>query len=101
MKDILKEITRLRLQRDWSEYDLAKHADIAQSTISSWYRRNQTPTFQNLDRVCHGFGITLSQFFAEGDDPISLSRDQIEMLDHWSALNPKQQEIILALLKNM
>lgn len=101
MKDILKEITRLRLQRNWSEYDLAKHADIAQSTISSWYRRNQTPTFQNLDRVCHDFGITLSQFFAEGDDPISLSRDQIEMLDHWSALNPKQQEIILALLKNM
>lgn len=101
MKDVLEEITRLRLQRGWSEYDLAQNAGVTQSTISTWYRRKQTPMIQSLEKVCNGFGITLSQFFAEGDDVISLTPMQREMLDTWSALNTKQQEIVLELLKNM
>ena len=71
MIDILKEITRLRLERNWSEYELAKNSGLTQSTISTWYRKNQIPTIQTLDKICKGFGITLSQFFAEGDDAIS------------------------------
>ena len=101
MIDILKEITKLRLARNWTEYDLSKHSGLSQSTISTWYRKGQTPTIQTLDKVCKGFGITLSQFFSEGDDPISLTPEQREMLDNWSALNPKQQQIIMDMLRNM
>ena len=78
MKDILADITRLRLQRGWSEYDLAKNSGLTQSTISTWYRKNQTPTIKTLDKVCKGFGITLSQFFDEGGEAVSLTDDQRE-----------------------
>ena len=101
MKDILKEITRLRLKRNWSEYDLAKHSGLSQSTISTWYRKQQTPTIQTLDKVCKGLGITLSQFFAEGEDPVSLTREQRELLDHWSALTEQQRQAIQDLLKSI
>ncbi len=101
MKNILEEITRLRLQRKWSEYELAKHSDIPQSTISTWYRKKQVPTISTLDKICKGMGISLSQFFAEGCDAIYLTSNQRELLDNWSALNPRQQEIILELLKNI
>lgn len=101
MKDVLGEITRLRLQRGWSEYELAQNTGLTQSTISTWYRKKQTPTIQTLEKVCVGFGITLSQFFAEGADAIALTPAQREMLDNWSALNLKQQNIIMDLLKNM
>ena len=96
MKDILKEITRLRLSRNWSEYELAIRSNLSPSTISTWYRKNQTPS---LEKICKGLGITLSQFFAEGEDTLSLTQEQREMLDSWSSLNEKQQEIFLALLK--
>ena len=101
MKDILKEITRLRLERNWSEYELAKYSGLTQSTISTWYRKNQTPTIQTLDKICKGFGITLSNFFAEGDDAVSLTSEQKEMLDNWSCLNDNQKQIIFDLLKVM
>lgn len=101
MKDILKEITRLRLERNWSEYELAKYSGLTQSTISTWYRKNQTPTIQTLDKICKGFGITLSQFFAEGDDAVSLTSEQKEMLDNWSCLNDNQKQVIFDLLKVM
>ena len=80
MKDILAEITRLRLNRNWSEYQLAQHSGISQSTISTWYRKNQVPTIQTLEKVCLGFGITLSQFLANDDDAVSLTESQKELL---------------------
>ncbi len=101
MKDVLKEITRLREKRKWSEYDLAKRSGLAQSTISTWYRKNQIPTIQTLDKVCHGLGITLSQFFAEGDDAVSLTPEQKELLDNWSALTETQQRLFIELFKNI
>ena len=101
MKDVLKEITRLREERDWSEYELAKNSGLSQSTISTWYSKNQMPTIPTLDKVFKGLGITLSQFFAEGDDAISLTSEQKEMLDNWSALTPQQQKVIMELLRSM
>jgi len=101
MKDVLKEITRLREKRNWSEYDLAKHSGLTQSTISTWYRKNQIPTIPTLDKVCRGLGITLSQFFAEGDDAVSLTPRQKELLDNWSALTETQQNLFIELFKNI
>lgn len=101
MKDILQEITRLRLQRHWSEYELAKNSGLSQSTISTWYRKQQIPTIQTLEKVCAGLGITLSQFFAEGDDVISLTSEQRELLDCWSSMTEKQRMLFLELFRNI
>ncbi len=101
MKDVLEEITRQRLKRNWTEYELSKRSDMPQSTISTWYRKNQMPTIPILDKVCKGLGITLSQFFAETDDFVALTPEQRELLDNWSALEPRQRELFLELLKSI
>lgn len=91
----------MRLKRGWTEYELAKRSELTQSTISTWYRKGQIPTLQNIEKICNGFGITLSQFFAEGSDPVDLMPTQREMLDHWAALTPAQQQSVMLLLKSM
>lgn len=101
MKNILNEITRLRIERNWSEYELAKKSGLSQSTISTWYRKEQIPTIQTLDKICKGLGITLSQFFAESDDAIALTPEQRDMLDNWSALTSQQKQIVMDLIKSM
>lgn len=101
MKNVLDEITRLRIKRGWSEYELAKYSGITQSTISTWYRKGQTPTIQTLEKVCSGLGVTLSQFFAEGDDVVALTEEQRMILDHWAALNQNQKKAVMDLLENM
>lgn len=101
MKDVLAEITRLRLKRNWSEYQLAQHSGLSQSTISTWYRKNQIPTIQTLEKVCSGFGITLSQFFAIDDDAVSLTEEQKELLDCWASLTDIQKALFMQLFKNI
>lgn len=99
MKDILMEIIRLREACGWSEYQLAEHSGLPQSTISSWYRKNVIPSVASLDKICTAFGITLSQLFAE--EKIELNPRQKELIDTWKGLSFEQQEAVLALLKLM
>lgn len=101
VKDILQEITRLRLERKWSEYELALHSNLSQSTISTWYRKNQTPTIQSLEKICTGCNISLSQFFADSDDVVCLAPEQREVLDCWSSMTEKQRELFLELFRSI
>ena len=96
MKNILDEIVRLRTERNWSEYTLAKNCGLSQSTIGGWYRSHQTPTIQTLDKICRGLGITLSQFLPK----VSLTREEQDMLDAWCALPPQKCRLVVELLKS-
>ena len=46
--DILGKITEMRLEKGWTEYELAERAELAQSTISSWYRKKLIPSITSL-----------------------------------------------------
>lgn len=101
MKDILAEISKYRTERKWTEYQLAEHSGLPQSTISSWYRKNMVPTVPSLEKICDAFGITLSQLFSEGDSPVSLTESQSVLLEKWARLSDEQKTLILALLDTM
>ena len=101
MKDILTAITEYREDRGWSEYQLAERSGLPQSTISSWYRKSMVPTIPSLEKICAAFGITLSQLFAEGDSPVSLTMSQKKLLDRWARLSEEQQAVVFALIDKM
>ncbi len=101
MKDILAAITTYREERGWTEYQLAERSGLPQSTISSWYRKNMVPTIPSLEKICTAFGITLSQLFAEGNSPVSLTDKQQELLTRWAKLSVDQQDVVLALIDKM
>lgn len=101
MKDILGSITEHRVKRGWTEYQLAERSGLPQSTISSWYRKNMIPSLPSLEKICVAFGITLSELFAQGEDPVILTSSQREILERWSLLRRDQQAALLALLDTM
>ncbi len=101
MKNILEAITLYREDRGWTEYQLAEHSGLPQSTISSWYRKNMVPTIPSLEKICAAFGITLSQLFAEGEEPVSLTEPQRKLLERWSRLSAEQQAVVFALIDKM
>ena len=101
MKDILATITKYRKERGWTEYQLAEHSGLPQSTISSWYRKNMIPTIPSLEKICSAYGITLSQLFAEGDTIVSLTASQKKLLDRWARLSEDQQSAVFMLIDKM
>lgn len=65
--DTKKRIKELMDERGWTIYELSKRSGLAQTTISNMWKRNTEPTIPSLRALCNGFGITLAQFFAEGE----------------------------------
>ena len=101
MQNVLETITEYRQRRGWTEYQLAERSGLPQSTISSWYRKNMVPTIPSLEKICDAFGITLSQLFAEGEEPVALTGKQRKLLEAWAGLSREQQELLLALMNQM
>lgn len=68
---------------------------------SSSELKNMVPTIPSLEKICTAFGITLSQLFAEGDAPVSLTEAQKKLLERWSRLSEEQQAVVFALIDKM
>ena len=98
---VLERIVQLREERGWSEYRLSEESGITQSTISTWFRKNVTPTVNSIESICKACNITLSQFFNFDNEPVTLTVTQKELLENWSRLTAEQQRIFLELLKSL
>lgn len=99
--DLLKRIKQLRDDRGYSNYRLAKEAGIPEGSLNNLFRLNNQPTIPTLESLCKAFGISLSQFFAEGGEAIVLDKEQRKMLDVWNRLNQEQKDAVLRLMKTM
>ena len=74
--DAKARIRELMAERKWSEYRLAIASGLSQSTVANIFNRNTTPSIATLESICAGFGITLAQFFAEGN-MVELTAEQV------------------------
>jgi transcriptional regulator with XRE-family HTH domain len=98
--DTLQRLHQLLDERGWSEYRLAKNCGLSNSTIANIYHRNTVPSITTLEAICAGFGITLSQFFAEGE-MVELTPELKELFDSWVDLTLPQKAAILQTMKAM
>ena len=92
--DTHERLRQLLDERGWTEYRLAKNCGLSESTIANIYRRNTVPSITTLETICKGFGITLSQFFAEGE-MLELTPELKELFDNWVNLTPEQMQKLL------
>lgn len=93
LRQILKE-------RGWTEYKLSKECGLSQSTIGNIFRRNTVPSIATLETICGGFGITMSQFFAE-NEVVEMSPELKELFDNWIFQTPEVKASVLQLLKSI
>lgn len=98
--EVNDRLKRLLERHGWTMYELAKRSGLASSTIANIYKRNTVPSIATLEAICKGFGITLSQFFAD-DEPVELSPDLRELFDEWAILTPEQKALVLQMIRQM
>ena len=95
--DTLGRLRQLLDERNWSEYRLAKASGLSDSTIKNIYKRNTQPTIDTLEAICRGFGITLAQFFADGE-MVELTPDLKELFNGWVNLTPEQKQAVITMV---
>lgn len=98
--DTHERLRQLLNERGWTEYRLAKNCGLSESTIANIYRRNTVPSIATLETICNGLGITMSQFFAEGD-MVEITPELKELFDNWVNLTLEQKKAANQMLKAM
>lgn len=98
--DAQRRIKQLMEERSWTDYRLAKESGLSHSTVTNMFNRNNAPTLPTLEAVCEAFGITLAQFFTEGNSP-ELTEEQRILFAKWSTLKNDQKQALLALIDTM
>ncbi len=98
--DVLGRVKQLMEQRGWSVYRLGKESGIAQSTLSHVFRKDSEPTISTLETICKAFGMTMGEFFAEGEF-VPLTEEQRSLLDKWALLTAEQKQLVLNMIENM
>ena len=88
---VSERIYQLRIDRNWSEYRLSEESGIAQTTISSWFRKDICPSIPSLEKICKAYNITLAQFFNYDNEPIVSTEEQYELLSNWNKLSNKKK----------
>ena len=95
--DVHKKLRQLLDERGWTEYKLSKKCGLSESTLANIFRRNTTPSLSTLNAICNGFGITLSQFFAE-DEMVELTPELKKLFDKWVNLTPEQKAAVYSMI---
>ena len=96
--DIRERLIQLQKQHGWSDYKIAKEAGLSPNTVSNIYRRGNTPSLATLESLCKAFGITMVQFFAEGN-LIEVTPELQELFDKWITLTAEQKAAIWHIIK--
>lgn len=96
---VIERIEELCEEKKMSRYRLAQRAGIAQSSISTLLNRKSVPTIQTIDKLCDGFGITLSQFFCS--TRVDLTEEQQDLLDTWDKLSEQEKMLVNAYIQGL
>ena len=99
--DVIQHIQDLCRERDWSYYRLAKESDIPYSTLNNMINRTNIPTIPTLQKLCDGFGITLSDFFTENSDRPQLTVGQQEVIELYTRLDHEKRNVLKAYMKGL
>lgn len=103
-QDVLDRIQQLLTFKHWSLYKLAKQSDIPYSSLNNIFNRQTCPTMVTLEKICHGFNISLSEFFSFESNPLRneiLSNDEEELLNTYKELSVQNKKLLKAYLDGL
>lgn len=89
---IIARIKQLCQEKGISYYRLAKLSKIPNTTLTNMLSKNTIPSVPTIEKLCKGFGISLSQFFAVDHSYPDLTSEQVEILTLWDSLPIEKKE---------
>ena len=96
--DLIARISELLDERGWSKYQLAKEADLSQSTISSMMKRGNNPTVSTIESCCAAFGISVAEFFCDDLRTTDFTLEERKLISDWRNLSPEMKKAVTGMI---
>lgn len=100
--DINNRIKELCQKNHITVYRLSKISGVPYSALSSMFKRNTSPCFRTLFKICSGLNISLSDFFSEGDiATVHITEDARYVIELYKRLPADKQKLLIAYLQGL
>ena len=100
MNKVTNKINKLRNERDWTIYKLSEESGVAQNTIKNWFNSSAYPLIPALEEICNAFGITIAEFFAEGN-LVEMTPEMMEHIEDLRCLSPTDRASVKSITKSL
>ena len=97
----LERIQELCNERNWSYYQLAKASGIAYSTLNTMINKENMPSLPTLQKLCNGFGISITDFFEPDRSQAGLTEEQAQCITLYTALPSEDRKLAIAFMKGL
>lgn len=92
-------IKELCEKQGMTKYRLSQLTGLTQTVLANIIRKKSIPTILTLEKICTAFHISLSQFFARDEKLLELTPEQLELIETWNGLNPKDRERLMTIVR--
>ena len=103
-EEVLNRIKYLLRFNHWTVYKLAKGSQIPYSSLNNLFNRNTCPSIATLEKICAGFGISLSEFFDFAGNPLrnhNVTEEQQDIINSYESLSAKDKELLRVYLDGL
>lgn len=95
--DVNERLKKMLNERGLTVYRMSELSGLSNTTLANVFKRNTVPSISTLQAICNGFGITLSQFFAEGE-MVEMTPELKKLFEGWVNLNKEQKDVIFQMI---
>ena len=103
--DINQRIRELCQKNHITIYRLSKISGVPYSALNSMFKRNTSPCFHTLFKICSGLNISLSDFFSEGtvrdNLTVNLTEDARVVIELYIRLPTNKQKLLFTYLQGL
>ena len=102
--EVLERIQYFLNLKHWSVYKLAKESKLPYSSLNNIFVRKTSPTIPTLEKICDGFGISVSEFFSYQTNPLksdNLTEKEQDIINSYRSLSEKDKELLAAYLDGL
>lgn len=91
--DVGRRLKHFREAKGFSIYRLSEETYVSQGHISDLENGRNQPTIETLRRLLAPMGITLSEFFSEGGEPVTLSENERGLLEAYRTMSDDKARV--------
>lgn len=95
---ITEHIKELCQCRNWTYYRLAKESGIPHSSLNTLLNKQHVPSLHNLMKICGGFDMTLTEFFAGMETPPDELRKVVNV---WNGLDKESKWLAMTYMHGL
>lgn len=99
--DTAKRLKELRNAKNLTTTELAKLCNISQAVISKLENNNRTADVPTLLILCNTLGVSLSEFFKEGNTSYCIPIELEELVNNAKNLSPEQLRSLNQFIKTI